>query len=141
MTDSKTQTRVLRLCLTDRHAAQLHAMSRDVNLVWNYCNELLAKVFERKRRFIGAYDRHKYLAGASKEELSVGSAVFKEVADEFARRRKQFKRIKLRWRVSRGARRSLGWAPFKARALLQGRPGGVPGVQAGPVGQLRSGRL
>ena len=36
---------------------------------------------------------------------------------EFATRRKQFKRAKLRWRVSKGAKRSLGWLPFKAVQL------------------------
>jgi len=39
------------------------------------------------------------------------------VADEFATRRRQFKRAKLFWRVSSGPRRSLGWIPFKASAL------------------------
>ena len=92
-------------------------MARDANLVWNYCNELSAKVFERERRFIGKYGLHQYLAGASKEGLGVGSAVFQEVAEELVRRRRQFKRVKLRWRSSRGARRSLGWIPFKARSL------------------------
>ncbi len=110
-------TRVLRLRLKDKHAAALRAMARDVNLVWNYCNELSAKVFERERRFIGAYELHQYLAGASKEGLGVGSVVFQEVAEELVRRRRQFKRVKLRWRVSRGARRSLGWIPFKACSL------------------------
>jgi IS605 OrfB family transposase len=32
-------------------------------------------------------------------------------------KRKAAKRRKLRWRVSRGARRSLGWVPFKAKDL------------------------
>jgi IS605 OrfB family transposase len=36
---------------------------------------------------------------------------------EFATRRKQFKKAKLRWRVSKGAKRSLGWVPFKAVQL------------------------
>jgi hypothetical protein len=41
---------------------------------------------------------------------------------EFATRRRQFKKVKLRWRVSRGARRSLGWVPFKAAQIKrQGR--------------------
>jgi IS605 OrfB family transposase len=41
---------------------------------------------------------------------------------EFATRRKQFKKAKLRWRISHGARRSLGWVPFKAVQLKrQGR--------------------
>jgi putative transposase len=117
MTKPVLATRVLRLRLKDKHAAQLCAMARDVNLVWNYCNELSAKVFERERRFIGTYELHQYLAGASKEGLGVGSAVFQEVAEELVRRRRQFKRVKLRWRSSRGARRSLGWIPFKSRSL------------------------
>lgn len=37
---------------------------------------------------------------------------------EFVTRRKQFKKSKLRWRVSRGARKSLGWIPFKENAVL-----------------------
>jgi putative transposase len=36
---------------------------------------------------------------------------------EFATRRKQFERAKLRWRVNKGAKRSLGWVPFKAAQL------------------------
>ncbi len=110
-------TRVLRLRLKDKHAPTLRAMARDVNFVWNYCNELSAKLFERERRFIGGFELQKYLNGASKEGLLVGSAVFQEVADEYAKKRRTAKRVKLRWRVSRGARRSLGWIPFKARSL------------------------
>lgn len=32
-------------------------------------------------------------------------------------KRRAAKRVKLRWRVSRGVRRSLGWVPFKAASL------------------------
>lgn len=117
MSNPSHANRVLTLRLKDKHAAQLRVMARDVNLVWNFCNELSAKVFERERRFIGKYELHEYLAGASKEGLGVGSVMFQEVAEELVRRRRQFKRVKLRWRVSRGARRSLGWIPFKARSL------------------------
>jgi IS605 OrfB family transposase len=38
--------------------------------------------------------------------------VIQEVIDEFVDKRKQAGRPKLQWRVSRGARRSLGWTPF-----------------------------
>jgi len=53
--ESVLATRVLRFRLKDKHATQLRAMARDANLIWNYRNELSAKVFERERRFIGAY--------------------------------------------------------------------------------------
>lgn len=94
-------------------------MARDVNLVWNYCNELGAKVLEREGRFLSGFDFQKYLNGASKEGLAVGSAVFQQVAEEFATRRRQFKKRQLRWRVSnrKRANYSLGWIPFKARSL------------------------
>lgn len=32
-------------------------------------------------------------------------------------RQKQFKKAKLRWRVSKGPKRSLGWIPFKQSAI------------------------
>ena len=51
-------------------------MARDVNLVWNYCNALSFKVWERECRFIGNFELHKYLKGASKEGLTIGSLVF-----------------------------------------------------------------
>ena len=49
-----TVTRVLRLRIKDKHAAWLRAQAREVNFVWNFANELSARVFERERRFIGA---------------------------------------------------------------------------------------
>ena len=38
-------------------------------------------------------------------------------AEEYARRRRQHRKIRLAWRKSRGARRSLGWIPFKVRTI------------------------
>ena len=38
--------------------------------------------------------------------------MIQEVIDEFIDKRKQAGRPKLRWRVSRAVRRSLGWIPF-----------------------------
>jgi hypothetical protein len=42
-----TPIRVLRLRVKDRHAAWLSSLAREVNTVFNYCNELSIKVFER----------------------------------------------------------------------------------------------
>jgi len=109
--------RVLRLRLKDKHAKWLSELARKVNVVWNYCNEVSYKVWERERRFMNGFDLQKYLNGASKEGLRIGSAVFKQVAEELATCRRQHKKVRLAWRESRGARRSLGWIPFKARTL------------------------
>lgn len=114
-----TSTRVLRVRLKDKHAARLREMAAAVNTVWNYCNDLGMKVLDRERRFMTGFDFQKYLNGASKEGLAVGSAVFQQVAEEFATRRRQFGKRRLRWRVSNPNRSnySLGWIPFKARSL------------------------
>ena len=39
------------------------------------------------------------------------------VSEEYCTRRRQFKKAKLRWRVSHGSKRALGWIPVKAMAL------------------------
>ncbi|AQV96652.1 transposase [Cupriavidus necator] len=117
---TQTITRVLRLRIKDKHAAWLRAQAREVNFVWNFANELSARVFERERRFIGAYELQKYTDGATKAGLGLHGHTVQEIGQEYCRRRKQFKKVKLRWRASGGARRSLGWVPFKTGALKYG---------------------
>jgi hypothetical protein len=60
---------------------------------------------------------NKLTAGATEYFEHIGSEIIQRVNAEFATRRKQFRRTKLRWRVSRGSKRSLGWVPFKAARL------------------------
>ena len=109
--------RTLRVRIKDKHAVWLNEQAQAVTFVWNYVNELSFKTFERERRFLSAYDIHPYLNGATKEGLPLHSQTMQGIADEYVTRRKQFKKVKLRWRVSQGARRSLGWVPFKAKAV------------------------
>ena len=54
------------------------------------------------------YDLDKLTAGASKYFERIGSETIQRINAEFATRRKQFKKAKLRWRASRGSRRALG---------------------------------
>jgi len=110
--------RVLRVRIKDRHAPALDEMARAVNFVWNYCNELSVRVFERERRFIRSAEMQRFLAGASKEGLAIGSAVFQQVAEDYCKARSQHRKVKLAWRKSGGARRSLGWIPFKDRSIV-----------------------
>src|SRR5258707_12088427 len=114
MTDT---TRVLRLRIKDRHAGLLQELARDVNFVWNYCNELAGKVWQREGRFLSGYDFHPFTKGAGKAGLHLHSQTIQAIGDEYATRRKQARKVKLRWRVSGGTRRSLGWIPFKASAI------------------------
>ena len=110
-------TQVLRLRIKDKHAKHLLVQSREVNQVWNYCQETSLKILERERRFCTGYDLDQLTAGATKEGLSLHSQTVQAVSAEYCVRRRQFKKAKLRWRVSHGSRRSLGWIPVKASAL------------------------
>jgi len=114
---SATQTKVLRLRLKDKHAKLLGALAREVNFVWNYCNELQLTMFNRERRFLSGYDFARFTRGATQEGLHLHSQTVQAIAEEYARRRKQFRKVRLRWRRSTGSRRSLGWIPFKAVAI------------------------
>jgi IS605 OrfB family transposase len=126
-------TRVLRLRIKDKHASWLREMAYHVNQVWNYCNELGLRVWLRERRFMSGFDFAAYTRGATKEGLPLHSQTVQAVAEELASRRRQFRKVKLRWRVSKGAKRSLGWIPFKSSAIqyrngqvfLAGKPLGL----------------
>src|SRR5690606_10386278 len=97
------------------HAPQLKAMARSVNFVWNYINELSLKSIQQRGQFLTAFDFHPYTKGAHKE-LGLHSQTLQSVAKEYVTRRKQFKKIQLNWRVSKGSRRSLGWIPINTGA-------------------------
>jgi len=114
---SLTKTKVLRLRLKDKHAKFLGALAREVNFVWNYCNELQVAMFNRERRFLSGYDFAKFTRGATKEGLHLHSQTVQAIAEEYATRRRQFRKVRLSWRKSTGSRRSLGWIPFKRSAI------------------------
>lgn len=112
--------RTLHIRIKDRHAASLRRMAREVNTTWNFCNETSAKAIRDRRQFLSGHDLQKLTDGFSKcEGVQIGSATTQQVCEEYATRRKQFKKVKLRWRVSNpnSSRYSLGWVPFKARAV------------------------
>lgn len=109
--------KTLRFRIKDKHAKALNALARDVNMVWNFCNDLSFKVYQKEHRFISAFDIQKYTNGATKEGLNLHSATVQAISSEFVSRRVQFKKTKLRWRKSFGSKRSLGWIPFKASGI------------------------
>jgi len=111
----KLATKTLKVRVKDKHAKRLSAMSRSVNFVWNYINELSERSIRERGKFLSAYDLHPYTKGAGKE-LRLHSQTLQCVAAEYVTRCKQFKKRKLNWRSSNGARRSLGWVPFNTAA-------------------------
>lgn len=116
--------KTLKLRVRDKHAKALLAMARDVNTVWNYCNETrfrsLRCYCNRPCTWLSGYDLQKLTNGFSRcEGVSIGSTTQQQVCEEFATRIRQCRKPRLNWRVSdpRSPRYSLGWVPFKARAL------------------------
>jgi putative transposase len=112
--------RTLRLKVKAEGYSWLNAAAFEVNQVWNYANATSYKAaipFAGQARWLTEFDLNNLTAGATECFERIGSDTIQRVNAEFATRRKQFKRMKLRWRVSRGSRRSLGWVPFKAVQL------------------------
>jgi putative transposase len=112
--------RTLRLKVKAEGYAWLNAAAIEINQVWNYANATsykAARPFVGPPKWLSAFDLDKLTAGAVKCFERIGSDTIQRVNAEFATRRKQFKRAKLRWRVSKGSKRSLGWIPFKAVQL------------------------
>lgn len=109
-------TKTLRLRIKDKHANVLCRMARDVNQVFNFCNETSMRAISERQQWLSGYDLQKLTAGFSKcEGVTVGSGTVQLVCVEYATRRKQFKKRRLNWRVSnpKSAKYSLGWVPFK----------------------------
>jgi putative transposase len=112
--------RTLRLKVKSEAYAWLNAAAIEVNQVWNWANETsykAARPFAGPGKWLSGFDLDKLAAGATDCFDHIGSDTIQRVNAEFSTRRRQFKKSKLRWRVSRGAKRSLGWIPFKAVQL------------------------
>lgn len=116
-------TKTLKLRIKDKHSAVLRAWSSEVNMVFNYCNEVSAKAstsYTNKPKWLSGYDLQALTSGLSKcEGINISSTTIQQTCEEFATRRKQFKKLKLRWRVSnrKSPKHSLGWIPFKTGSL------------------------
>lgn len=111
--------KTLKLRIKDKHASVLGQMAREVNLVWNFANETSSRAIRERNKWLSGFDLQKLTAGYSKcDDVLVGSTTIQQVCEEYAIRRRQFKKARLNWRVSnpKSAKRSLGWVPFKQGA-------------------------
>ncbi|WP_299011163.1 transposase [uncultured Shewanella sp.] len=105
-------TKTLKVRIRDKHVSVLNAWAFSVNQVWNYCNELSHRSIRERQKWLSGYDLQDYTKGAAKE-LGLNSATVQMIGHEYVTRRKQFKKAKLNWRKSGGAKRSLGWIPVR----------------------------
>jgi putative transposase len=113
-------TRTLKLKVRSDSYGWLNAAAVEVNQVFNYCNEIsyaTATRPDRKRKWLSGFDLCSLTAGATEYFKRIGADTIQRVCAEYAQKRLAAKRYRLRWRVSRGVRRSLGWIPFKAASI------------------------
>jgi putative transposase len=112
--------RTLRLKVRPEAYPWLKAAAVEVNQVWNYCNETCfkaARPFAGPPKWLSGFDLCNLSSGATECFERIGADTIQRVCNELAAKRTQAKKAKLRWRASRGAKRSLGWIPFKAANL------------------------
>lgn len=110
--------KTLKLRIYNKHKNQLEKLSRSVNYVWNYVNDLGYKYLQRTGKFLSAYDLNDYTKGSG-ELLGLHSQTIQAINETYAKSRKQFKKVKLNWRTNnpKAKRKSLGWIPFKHSAI------------------------
>jgi IS605 OrfB family transposase len=111
-TDQPKLYKTYRFRVKDANSGKvLVAMGNAVNTVWNYCNEISLRSAQRGLQWANKTLLRSLTKGASRD-LGLPSQVVQEVVDEFLAKRRAAGKPRLRWRVSYGARRSLGWVPF-----------------------------
>lgn len=108
-------TKTLKVRVKDKHVSVLCQMAKNVNFVWNYVNELSSRFIQERQKLLSNFDLQKYTDGCSKE-LGLHSQTVQSICKEYATRRKQFKKNKLKWRKTSGSKRSLGWIPINTKA-------------------------
>ena len=113
-------TRTLKFKVKAESYAWLNAAAVEVNQVFNYANQASYDARRRtdlKSKWLSGFDLCNLTSGATEYFERIGAGTIQQVCTHYAQKRTAAKRLKLRWRVSRGARRSLGWVPFKAANL------------------------
>jgi len=90
----------------------LNELSRKVNFVWNYCNDVQRQAVKSHRQWLGEFDFNHLTSGSSKE-LGLNADSIQAIARQYSQSRTQHKKPWLKWR----SRKSLGWVPMKASSL------------------------
>jgi len=113
-------TRSIRLKVKSESHAWLNAAAGEVNFVWNWANETSIRAATRTdkmRKWLSGYELNSLSAGASQYFDRINSDTIQLVGCELAKERRRTKKLRMQWRSNGGARKSLGWIPFKALTL------------------------
>lgn len=95
----------------------LEAASVEVNQVWNWAAEYCRSRIRNGLRGPSPFDLINQTKGCSAMFPRINIDVIQKVVQRYATQRRITGRQKLRWRVSGGSRRSLGWVPVRSTAL------------------------
>jgi putative transposase len=120
MTASRKPMRTLRLRIRSEAYPWLRVAAMECNTVWNFANETAEKAImrtDRNRKWLSGFDLCALTAGATEVFERIGAGTIERVCNEYGAKRSAVKHRRLRWRKSLGARRSLGWVPFRAYSL------------------------
>lgn len=115
---SNTTLKTLTLRVRDNRKTVLNRMATEVNQVWNYCNELSSRSIRERQKWLTPFDLNNYTSGATKEFDNIASVTIQAVGEQYAVSRNSARRRQLKWRTSRGSRKSLGWVPFKKKSVV-----------------------
>jgi IS605 OrfB family transposase len=113
-------TRTVRLKIRRESYPWLNGAAVEINQVFNYVNQVSYDTRRRtdlKSKWLSGFDLCNLTSGATQYFDRIGADTIQSVCMHYAQKRAAAKRLKLRWRVSHGARRALGWIPFKAASL------------------------
>ncbi len=88
-------------------------MAGSVTDVWNFCNDTQQVALDRGHSWPSRYDLNKLTAGSSKC-LGISSTTVQSVCEEYAKKRKASRKVKLKYR---SRKKSLAWIPFDAGAI------------------------
>ena len=111
--------------------AYLRKAAVEVNMVWNWANEVSMKALRPycgKGTWLGRFDLINMVAGASETMTYLQAATIQRIISQFVVSRdaavKKKVGPKIKWRVSRGSRRSLGWIPIKPEQMAKRKGNG-----------------
>jgi putative transposase len=107
--------RALRLKVKSESYPWLNSAAMEVNTVWNGSAEVTEKAARPctgKAKWLTGFDLCALSSGASEYFQKIGADTIQKLCCEYALKRSSARRIRLRWRKSRGPRRSLGWIPL-----------------------------
>jgi transposase len=96
-----------------QHRNYLTRIAWATHTVWNFCNEVSLLAWRRDRKWLTGYDLANLCAGAG-QDLGLHSDTINEICLQYAKARKQSRKRRLKWR---SRKHSLGWIPFKVRAI------------------------